>query len=114
MVIALVCYTTNAFPELPRLGKALDRVVRHMVKNLPSEEMRPDVENILPDVQRCLDSQGDPLPISTLVRFDEQVHCVELLEVFSEAPPSNWQSQIRRPRTIEIDLHSSRKRRRSS
>jgi len=70
------------------------------------------VESLLLDVQRLLDSERHPLPVSTLVRFDQDVHCVEVLEVFSEAP--NPQGRIRRPRTIEVDLHSSRKRRRSS
>ena len=44
MAIALVCYTTITFPELPRPGKALDGVVRQMVKNLSLEEMKPQVE----------------------------------------------------------------------
>ena len=70
------------------------------------------MESLLLDVQRLLDSERHPLPVSTLVRFDQDVHCVEVLEVFSEAP--NPQGRIRRPRTIEVDLHSSRKRRRSS
>jgi hypothetical protein len=70
MDVALVCYATNVFPELPKLGKALNRVVRHMVKNQPLEEMRPHVESLLPDVQRLLDSERHPLPILTLVRFD--------------------------------------------
>jgi hypothetical protein len=50
MDIALVCYATNVFPEFLKLGKALDRVIRHMVKNQPLEEMRPYVESLLPDV----------------------------------------------------------------
>jgi hypothetical protein len=56
MAITLVYYITNTFLELPRLGKALDRVVRHIVKNLPSEKIRPYVEDILPDIQRLLDN----------------------------------------------------------
>lgn len=112
MDVALVCYAINVFPELPKLSKALERVVRHMVKNQPSEEMRHYVESLLPDVQCLLDSERHPLPVSALIRFDQDVQCVEVLEVFSEAP--NPRGRIRRPQTIEVDLHSSRKRRRSS
>lgn len=54
MVAALVCYAINVFPELPRIGTALDRVVRHMTRNLPLEQMRSYMESILPDVQRTL------------------------------------------------------------
>jgi len=46
----LVYYITNTLPELPRLGKALDRVVRHMVKSLPLEDIEPLVERILPNI----------------------------------------------------------------
>ena len=46
----LIYYVTNAFLELPRLSKALDRVVRHMVKDLPLKGIRPLVEKILPNV----------------------------------------------------------------
>jgi hypothetical protein len=49
-VIALIYYVTNTFLELLRLGKALDRVVRHMAKNLPLKRIRPLVERILYNV----------------------------------------------------------------
>jgi hypothetical protein len=107
-VIALVCYVTNAFPELPRIGKTLDRVVRHMVKNLPLEEMEPLVESILPDVQHLLHTRHDLMPLSTFARFDQEVHHMELLEVLP------GQGRAPRPRSIEVDLVSSRKRLRLS
>ncbi|PQE10507.1 hypothetical protein CJF31_00009237 [Rutstroemia sp. NJR-2017a BVV2] len=109
-VIALVCYVTNAFPELPSLGKALDRVVRHIVKNLPLEDMEPFVKSILPEVQHLLDTRRDLMPLSTFAQFHQEVHYVELLEVFSEALRPHQQGQTPRPRSIEVDLVSSRKR----
>ena len=106
-IIALVCYVNNAFPELPRLGKALDKVVRHMVKNLPLEDMEPFVESILPDVQHLLDTRRDLMPLTTFVRVDQEVQQMELLEILSVA---KQQDRNTRPRQIEIDLVSSRKR----
>jgi hypothetical protein len=113
MVIALVCYAVNVYPELPIIGEALDRVVRHMIRNLPTEQMSSYLESILPDVQRILDSRKYFMPLSKLIRFDQEIHSVELLEVFSEEINPSTRGRIR-PRTIEVDVHSSRKRRKLS
>jgi hypothetical protein len=72
------------------------------------------VESILPDVQRLLDTKRDLMPLSTFARFDQEVHHVELLKVFLEAPSLNRQGLIPRPQTIEVNLVSSRKRLRLS
>jgi hypothetical protein len=66
----LIYYMTNGFPELPRLGKALNRIVRYMVKNLLLEEIRPLVESILPDIQHLLETRRDLMPLLTFTRFD--------------------------------------------
>jgi hypothetical protein len=71
MTIVLVYYTTNTFAELIKLGKTLDKIVRHIVKNLLSEEIKPYVEDILPDIQCFLSNQRDLLPILILVRFNQ-------------------------------------------
>ena len=49
------------------------------------------------------------MPLLTFVRFDQEVHYLELLKVFSEAPSLNQQGRIPRPQTIKVDL-VSRKR----
>jgi hypothetical protein len=85
-----------------------------MVKNLPLEDMEPLVESILPEVQHLLDTRRDLMPLSTFTRFDQEVHHVELLEVLSESPCQHRQSRTPRPRSIEVDLVSSRKRLRLS
>ncbi|PVH72530.1 hypothetical protein DL98DRAFT_610543, partial [Cadophora sp. DSE1049] len=90
------------------------RVVRHMVKNLPLVDMEPFVESILPDVQRLLNTRRELMPLSTFARFDQEVHHVELLEVLSEEPRPHWQGRTPRPRSIEVNLVSSRKRLRLS
>lgn len=40
MFDALVCYVFNTYPEIPRLCCKLDIVVRQMVKNESTDEMR--------------------------------------------------------------------------
>lgn len=85
-----------------------------MVKNLPLEDMEPLVESILSDVQHLLDTRRDLMPLSTFTRFDQELHHVELLEVLSEAPSPYRQGRTPPPRSIEVDLVSSRKRLRLS
>jgi hypothetical protein len=67
---ALICYVINASPETPRLCKMLDGIARQMVKDRPLKEMRFHVENILPNVQRLLESRDDLIPLSKFVPVD--------------------------------------------
>lgn len=46
MFDAVVCYVFNTYPEIPKLCKMLDEVVRQMVKNQTIDEMRFYVENL--------------------------------------------------------------------
>jgi hypothetical protein len=69
-VITLICYITNTFPELPRISKTLNKVVRHIVKNLPLKEIEPLVENILLNVKHLLYTWRDLMPLSTFAWFN--------------------------------------------
>jgi hypothetical protein len=58
MFSALLCYVIKISPEILRLGKRLDSVVRYLVKHM-LVEMRIHVESTLLGVQRLLESQND-------------------------------------------------------
>jgi hypothetical protein len=84
MFKALVCYVISGSPEIPRICKMLDGVVRQMVKNRTLEEMRFHVEKILPDMQRFLENRDKLIPLSTFTLVDPLAYQVNPLELPSE------------------------------
>jgi hypothetical protein len=106
MFNALICYVINACPEVPRLCKMLEGVVRQMVKNRPLKEMKFHVENILPEVQRHLESRDDLIPLSEFVPIDPLAHQVDPLELSLETTPLSQRDQIQCLRTDDIELDS--------
>jgi hypothetical protein len=81
MFNALICYIINAYLEVLQLCKMLDGVARQMVKNRPLKEMKFHIENILPDVQRLLESRDDLIPLSKFTPVDLLAHQVDPLEL---------------------------------
>ena len=100
MFNALICYVINACPEVPRLCKMLEGVVRQMVKNRPLKEMKFHVENILPDVRRHLESRDDLIPLSKFTPVDPLAHLVDLLDLSPETTSLNQRDQIQCLRTV--------------
>ena len=64
MFNALVCYVFNMYPEIPKLCKMLDKVVRQMVKSQTIDEMRIHIENTVPSIESFLESRDDLMPPS--------------------------------------------------
>jgi hypothetical protein len=94
MFNALLCYVINASPEIPRLSRRLDEVVRQMVKYKPSDKLKFDIDSILPDIQRFFDSQDDLVGLSSFSPVDLSVYHMDPLELFSETPSLNGTNRI--------------------
>jgi hypothetical protein len=94
MFNALLYYVINASPEIPRLSKRLDEVVRQMVKHKPSDKLKFDVDSILPDIQRFFDGRDDLVGLSSFKPVDLSVYQMNPLELFSETPPLNGTNRI--------------------
>ena len=62
MFDALICYVSNRYPEVPKLGKMLDEVVRQIVKSQTIDEMRIHVESIVPSIESFLESRDSFMP----------------------------------------------------
>jgi hypothetical protein len=65
-----------------------------MVKDRPLKEMMLHVENILPNVQRLLESRADLIPLSKFVLVDPLAHKVDPLELSLETTPLSRRDQI--------------------
>jgi hypothetical protein len=105
MFKALVCYVVNASPEITRICKTLDKVVRHMVRNRPLNEIEFHVDSVLPDIQRYIESRDDLVPLSIFTPVDLSIHEADHLELFSRAksPKKARQIQYAHPNSIELD-----------
>jgi hypothetical protein len=77
MFDALGCYVFNMYPEIPKLCKMLDEVVRQMVKSQTIDEIRFHVENIVPSIKSFFESRDDLMPLSQFTRVDlsSDLHC---------------------------------------
>lgn len=64
---ALVCYVFNMYPEIPKLYKMLNEVVRQMVKSQTIDGMRFHIENIVP-------SRDDLIPLSQFTRVNLSIY----------------------------------------
>jgi hypothetical protein len=84
MFDAVVCYVFNTYPEIPKLCKMLDEVVRQMVKNQTINEMRFYIDNLVPSIERFLESHDDAMPPSKFARVDPSTYQADPLELFPE------------------------------
>lgn len=100
MFNALLYYVINASPEIPRLCKRLDEVVRQMVKQRPLNEIIFDVESIPPVVQRLFDSQNNLVSVSSFSPVDLSVYQMNPSEIFSETTSLNRSNRIQ---NLQID-----------
>jgi hypothetical protein len=82
MFDALVCYVFNRYPEIPKLCKMLDEVVRQMVKSQTIDEMRFYIENIVPSIESFSESRDDLMPPSQFTRIDLSIYQADPLELF--------------------------------
>ena len=82
MFNALVCYVFNMYPDIPKLCKMLDKVVRQMVKSQTIDEMRIHIENIFPSIESFLESRDDLMPPSKFTRVDLSIYQADPLEYF--------------------------------
>jgi hypothetical protein len=105
MFEALVCYVVNASPEITKICKTVDRVVRHMVKIRPLNEMESRVDSILPDIQRHIEIRDNLVPLSTFTPVKLSTDNVDHLELFSrtKSPKRARQIQYAHPNSIELD-----------
>jgi hypothetical protein len=82
MFNALVCYVFNMYPEIPKLCKMLDKVVRQMVKSQTIDEMRIHIENTVPGIESFSESRDDLMPPSQFTGVDLSMYQVDSLEYF--------------------------------
>jgi hypothetical protein len=94
MFNALLYYVINASPEIRRLCKRLDKVVRQMVKHKPLDDIIFDAESILPDIQRLFDSQNDRVSVSSFRPVDVSAYQINLLELSSKTTSLNRSNRI--------------------
>jgi hypothetical protein len=82
MFDALVCYVSNRYPEVPKLCKMLDEVVRQMVKSQTIDEMRIHIESIVPSIESFLESRDGSMPPSQFTRVNLSMYQADPLELF--------------------------------
>jgi hypothetical protein len=82
MFDALICYVSNRYPGVPKLGKMLDEVVRQMVKSQTIDEMRIDIESIVPSIESFLESRDGLMPPSQFTRVNLSMYQADPLELF--------------------------------
>ncbi|CZR66021.1 uncharacterized protein PAC_15921 [Phialocephala subalpina] len=82
MLDALVCYVFSTYPEVPKLCKMLDKVVRQMVKSQTVSEMKFHIENITPSIENFLESRDDLMPPSQFTRVNLSMYRADPLELF--------------------------------
>jgi hypothetical protein len=82
MFDALVCYVSNRYPEVPKLCKMLDVVVRQMVKSQTVDEMRIHIESIVPSIESFLESRDGLMPLLQFTRVNLSMYQTDPLELF--------------------------------
>jgi hypothetical protein len=82
MFDALVCYVSNRYPEVPKLCKMLDEVVRQMVKSQTIDEMRIHIESIVPSIESFLESRDGLMPPSQFTRVNLLMNQADPLKLF--------------------------------
>jgi hypothetical protein len=82
MFDALVCYVSNRYPEVSKLCKMLDEVVRQMVKSQTIDEMRIHIESIVPSIESFLESRDGLMPPSQFTRVNLSMYQADPLELF--------------------------------
>jgi hypothetical protein len=82
MLDALVCYVSSRYPEVPKLGKMLDKVVRQMVKSQKIDEMRIYIDSIVPSIESFLESRDGLMPLSQFTRVNFSMYQADPLELF--------------------------------
>jgi hypothetical protein len=82
MFDALICYVSNRYPEVPKLGKMLDEVVRQMVKSQTIDEMRINIESIVPSIESFLESRDGLMPPLQFTRVNLSIYQADPLELF--------------------------------
>jgi len=107
MFDALVCYVFNRYPEIPKLCKVLDKVVRQMVKNRTIDEIRFQIENIVPSIERFLESRDDLMPPLQFTRVDLSIYQADPLELFPAAL-QNQTDLIQYLRTGDTEIYEER------
>jgi len=105
MFDALVCYVSNTYPEIPKLCKMLDEVVRHMAKSQMIDEMRIHVESIVPSIESFLESREDLMPPSQFTRVDLSMHQADPLELFPARLHNNRTDLIQYLRTGSTEIY---------
>jgi hypothetical protein len=84
----------------------LDGVARQIVKNRQLKEKNFHAENIIPDVQRLLESQDDLMPLWKLALVDPLAYQVDPLVLSLETTSLNRKDQIQCLWTDYIELDS--------
>jgi len=74
MFNALIYYVSNRYPEIPKLGKILDEVVRQIVKSQTIDKMRINIESIIPSIESFLESRDGLMPLLQFTRVNLSIY----------------------------------------
>lgn len=83
MFDAFLCYVVNTYPEVPRLCRKLDGILRTLVKDQPMDAMMAYVGSVIPDIEKFLLEQDGAFPTSAFVIPSSPDTCMDLLEFAS-------------------------------